>query len=277
MTTAPTRPALRYYGGKWLLAPHIIALFPAHRVYVEPFAGGASVLLRKPRAYAEVYNDLDGEIVNLFRVLRDPASAERLARMVEATPFARAEFQRSATKARDPIEQARRTLIRGYMGFGSAGATVCATGFRSNSRRSGTTPARDWHTFPMALRAVAERMRGVVIEHKDALSVMRDHDAPDTLFYVDPPYPMATRARGSARPERARYRHEMTDAQHAELLAALCELRGHVIVSGYPCALYDNALRTWRRHAFPSLADGGRPRTEIVWTSPNIRARGLFQ
>lgn len=106
------RPLIRYHGGKWRLAPWILQHLPPHRCYVEPFGGDASVLLRKPRAYAEVYNDLDGEIVNLFRVARD--DGERLARACELTPFSRLEFDDAYTPAEDPLEQARRTVFRSF-------------------------------------------------------------------------------------------------------------------------------------------------------------------
>ena len=135
------RPIVRYHGGKWKLAPWIIGHLPPHRVYVEPFGGGASVLLRKPRSYAEVYNDLDGEMVNLFRMARD--NGRELLELLRLTPFARDEFAKAYEQASEPIEQARRTVIRAFMGFGS-NAHNRPTGFRSNSNRSGTTPARDW-------------------------------------------------------------------------------------------------------------------------------------
>lgn len=138
--TRPRRPILRYHGGKWLLAEWIISNFPPHRVYVEPFGGAASVLLQKRRTYAEIYNDLDGEVVNLFRVVRDDGL--RLRQMLELTPFARDEFKLSYETSDDPIEQARRTVVRSFMGFGSNSHNKL-TGFRSNSNRSGTTPAHD--------------------------------------------------------------------------------------------------------------------------------------
>src|SRR5262245_58814798 len=114
MATAPRRPVLRYHGGKWRLAPWIIEHFPEHRIYVEPYGGGASVLLRKSRAFAEVYNDLDGDVVNVFRVLRDRASAAALIRAIELTPWARDEFRLSYRPASDPVERARRTIARAF-------------------------------------------------------------------------------------------------------------------------------------------------------------------
>jgi len=120
------RPLVRYHGGKWKLAPWILSHFPQHRCYVEPFGGGASVLLRKPRSYAEVYNDLSGEIVNLFRVACD--RGDELVRACELTPFARDEFIETWKPSPDPLEQARRTIARSFMGFGSAAATMTGGG-----------------------------------------------------------------------------------------------------------------------------------------------------
>jgi DNA adenine methylase len=269
--TVVTRPALRYHGGKWKLAPWIISNLPPHRAYVEPFGGGASVLLRKPRSHAEVYNDLDGEVVNLFRVARE--RGEDLAQLVELTPFARAEFEVSYEPTDDAIEQARRTLIRSFMGFGSAGASGQSTGFRANSNQSGTTPARDWLNFPDALRLTIQRLRGVVIENRDAAACMAAHDAPTTLHYVDPPYVHSTRSLRTRAPS---YRHEMTDADHEALFAALAVLHGMVVVSGYRCALYDHLYRGWQRIDQAAHADGARDRIESLWLSPNCPARGLF-
>lgn len=155
IVTAPKRPIVRYHGGKWKLAPWITSHFPAHRVYVEPFGGGGSVLIRKPRSYAEVYNDLDHEIVNVFRVARDRGA--ELQRALELTPFSRDDFILSYEPADDPLEQARRTIARSFMGFGSAAACGEISGFRANSSRSGTTPVRlydEGKSFPGAWRYI---------------------------------------------------------------------------------------------------------------------------
>lgn len=251
-----TRPLVRYHGGKWMLAPWIISHFPAHRCYVEPFGGGGSVLLRKERSYAEVYNDLDAEIVNLFRVARD--HGEELKRKLELTPFSRVDFRESYALSDDPIEQARRTVSRAFMGFGS-NAHNKNTGFRSNSNRSGTTPAHDWRNYPEAFGAIIERLRGVVIENRDAAEVMASHDETTTLHYVDPPYVPETRNAGDD------YRHEMTDDDHRALATKLEQLQGMVIVSGYPSPLYDEIYAGWRRVERRHLADGARERTEVLW------------
>jgi DNA adenine methylase len=253
---------VRWHGGKWRLAPWIIAHLPPHRVYVEPYGGGGSVLLRKPRVYAEVYNDLDGRVVNLFRVLRDEANAARLARALQLTPFAREEFVASHERDGDEVERARRMLVVCFQGFGS-NAHGRATGFRANSNRSGTTPAGDWRNFPDALPAIVERLRGVVIENRPALDVIAQHDGPETLHYLDPPYLPETRDAGGD------YEHEMTREGHERLLAIARNLRGMVAISGYRSALYDEALGDWTRVERETYADGARPRVECLWLSPN--------
>jgi len=268
------RPVLRYHGGKWRLAPWILGFFPPHRVYVEPFGGAASVLMRKARCYAEVYNDLDGEVVNVFRVLRDPVTASQLDRLLRFTPFARREFVDAYKPCDDPVERARRTIIKSFCGFGSAAihgrsanvgmrtraSTWPTTGFRSNSNRSGTTPAHDWQRYPEEIGGFVTRLAGVVIEEREARDVMATHDGPDTLHYVDPPYVHATRGRTHE------YQHEMTDDEHRSLAAVLRAARGMVVLSGYPCELYDVDLYPdWERHERKHLADGARKRTEVVW------------
>jgi DNA adenine methylase len=264
--STPTRPVLRYHGGKWRLAPWVLEHFPAHRVYVEPFGGAASVLIQKPRSYAEVYNDLDGELVNLFRVLRDAATAQALREALALTPFARDEFRLSYEAAGDPVEQARRTVVRSFMGFGS-NAHNRATGFRANSHRSHTTPAHDWGNYPAALDAIIARLRGVTVENRTAVEVIAQHDSPATLVYADPPYPFGTRDGGRD------YAHEMSDDDHRALAAALHGVDGMVVLSGYPCDLYDGELYAdWHRTERRALADGAGERTEVLWLNPACAA-----
>lgn len=269
-----SRPLLRWHGGKWRLAPWIIAHFPPHRIYVEPFGGAASVLLRKARSYGEVYNDLDGEVVGLFRVLQDPPAAARLVELLRLTPFARAEFKLSYQPSEDPVEQARRLIVRSFMGFGSNAHASGesghrSTGFRGNSDRRGTTPAQDWASYPPALRAIVERLAGVVVECRDALAVMVQHDSPDCLHYVDPPYLWDTRSPGNKYDIKYRmYRHELDDDAHARLLSELRQLSGMVALSGYAAPVYDHALEGWDRREIDSYADGARPRRECLWLNP---------
>lgn len=248
-----------------MLAPWIIEHLPEHRIYVEPFGGGASVLLRKERSYAEIYNEMDGEIVNVFRVMRDKGGT--LARDLKLTPFARDEFFNAYEEVKEgeypdtDIERARRTIIKSFMGFGSD-AIANKSGFRANSHRSGTTPAHDWSNYADRAHMLVERLRGVVIENRDAKDVIAQHDREDTLFYVDPPYVHSTRQASK------RYRHEMTDEEHRELARILHGVKGKVVLSGYPSELYEALYGTWKRVERRALADGARERTEVLWIKP---------
>jgi DNA adenine methylase len=272
---APLRPALSWHGGKWRLAPWVISHFPHHRVYVEPFGGAASVLLRKPRSYAEVYNDLDGGVVNLFRVLRSPRRDE-LIEAVRLTPFARDEFEESYRPAQDDVERARRLVVRSLMGFGSDGHNIAVrTGFRGSADRSGTTPAHDWRRTPATLAAVAERFQGVVIENRPAIDVMRQHDCSDALHYCDPPYLPSTRSQKSRRGVVSyhAYAHEMAEADHVRLLDDLRSLVGAVALSGYPSRLYDDALSDWVRVEHAARGDGAVKRLEVLWLNSRAGAQ----
>jgi DNA adenine methylase len=168
------------------------------------------------------------------------------------------------------VEQARRTLVRSFQGFGSAAVSKQRTGFRANSNRSGTTPAHDWANYPEALAAVIERLKGVVIENRDAVDCMRQHDSTETLFYVDPPYVLATRYMEE---KTSCYKHEMTDEQHSSLAKSIRSLKGMVLVSGYPCELYDDELfPDWERIERKAFADGAKERTEVLWMNEACRA-----
>lgn len=225
------------------------------------------MLIRKGRAPAEVYNDLQSDVVTLFRVLRDPALSAELVRLVELTPFSREEFLK-ARKRREwsgDVDRAWCLLVRSWMAHGTnAARSVATSGFRNHPRIGGSSPAMDWANFPQALEAVSRRFRGVCIENKDAVAVMRDHDRPDTLFLVDPPYHPSTRDKG------ADYDHELDAEGHERLLAAVREMDGMVMLCGYRSREYDRALKGWKRHDFAALADGGKRRTECVWVNPAL-------
>jgi DNA adenine methylase len=264
----PTRPAMRWHGGKWLLAPWIISHFPDHRTYVEPFGGAASVLLRKPRSYAEVYNDLDSDAVNLFQVLRSDRAAE-LVEALRLTPFAREEFAQAYEQCEDPVERARRLVARSFMGFGGDAVKNRTTGFRNDSNRSGGPPAKDWANYPECLPALIARMRGIVIESRPAEYIIGKFDGPETLFYVDPPYVHSSRdLSGAGKLPRHTYEFEMTDHDHIRLIEQLRAVEGMVVLSGYPSELYDDALVDWKRVTRTALADGARERTEVLWINP---------
>jgi len=252
-----TRPLLKYHGGKWLLAPWILSYMPEHKVYCEPFGGGGSVLLRKNRAHEEIYNDLDGEIVNLFRVVRD--NGEELRKKLELTPYSRAEFDLSCELTDDSVERARRTVVRSFMGRNPSSATQTKSTFKGKQVKSYITIANVWMKYPDALASLTDRLRGVIIENDDALSVIKRHDSPETAFYVDPPYLPSTRDIGTD------YRFEMTEQDHIRLAEALNASEGKIILSGYPSELYDGLYKGWEKVEKDSVADGRLPRKEILW------------
>lgn len=260
-----TAPVLRYHGAKFRLAGWVMSHFPAHTCYVESFGGAAGVLLNKDRVYAEVFNDLDGALTNFFEVLRDPETRRQLIEAVILTPYARREFELAWQPTNDRVEQARRLCVRAQMGFGSAGATKGHTGFRIDTKREYGTAQHLWAMYPSALAAAGERFTGVLIENRPAIDVMRAHDTPETMHFVDPPYVKSTRQTTRA------YRHEMTDDQHVELLEALLDLEGFVALSGYTSDLYATRLKGWQHQSVRARISAGRGtalREEVLWLNP---------
>jgi DNA adenine methylase len=266
-----TRPALRYYGGKWLIAPWVISNFPDHHTYVEPFGGGGSVLLQREPAPFEVLNDVDSNVINYFRVLR--SRPLELKRAIDFTPFSREEVYASSELSGDPLEDARRFHIRSWQTQHGA-PHMKANGWRfgrrgGNDKRSAVDDWNDTTRLP----AIAERLKNVQIEHDDALKVIERFDTDRTLFYCDPPYLMSVR---SDRWARNGYRIEMDDLQHEQLAAALARIKGMAIVSGYPSAKYDRLYAGWtkRMKKGRSLRNGGSfERVEVLWISPAAASR----
>lgn len=259
----PERPILRYFGGKWRLAPWIIEHMPAHRIYVEPFGGGASVLLRKEPVFSEIYNDIDSEIVNVFRVTRQRSWELRDALL--HTPWARDEYDLSFEPTQDPIESARRTIVRSFMGFASDSVTgQRKSGFRRQSHNSGRAPEKDWLNYLEALDSFVTRLRGVVLENQDAMEVMPIHDSDETLYFVDPPYVHDTRGTDNF------YRHEYTESDHEALCDMLMGLKGMVMLCGYETPIYDRL--GWHKVRREAFADQAQPRTEVLWLNPACEA-----
>jgi len=267
-----TRPALRWFGGKWRLAPWIVTHLPPHDAYCEPYGGAASVLLRKPSAKLETWNDLHGRLVNFFTVLR--SRPDELVRALELTPYARAEYEQAREVDTDPLEDARRFYVLSNQGrAGAAGAAERGRvqGWRyviDQAARHGSPPYCEAADLSH-LHAIAARLRLVQVEHDDALAVLCRYDAPGVLHYVDPPYwdPGAD--------FHSRYAHPMiTEAEHRTLAETLHARRGMIVLSGRPSDLYADLYdaRGWRRVERQSLTDAGRLGTEVLWFSPAAAA-----
>ncbi|MFO1458257.1 MAG: DNA adenine methylase [Verrucomicrobiota bacterium] len=255
-------PALRYYGGKFRCARKIAAHFPPHLCYVEPFGGACGVLLRKEPSDLEVYNDLNGRLVNFFRMVRD--RPQQLIRLLKRTPYSREEFLGAYEQAADPMEDARRFFVTAWQSFGGASGTR-RTGWKRMHRKWDNCRAHitaDWVNAIRNLALVRQRFERVQIEHDDALAVIARYDSPDALFYVDPPYPSETRNRRWC--QRA-YSHEMGALDHELLAAALMRVQGTVVLSSYPNEQYSRLFSGWHRVEFQAQTMNRTSATEVLW------------
>lgn len=251
---------LHYPGSKWSMADWIIEHMPEHETYLEPFFGSGAVLFNKAPSKIETVNDLDGQVVNLFRVIRD--RPEELAEKIRWTPYSRQEYYDSYETTGDELEDARRFLIRCWMARGAK--TSDRTGWRHNidvSHCPNKTVPKQWMEMPEKIVVIAQRLQGIQIEHQPAVKLIERYRRPDVLIYADPPYLMETR-------HGRMYRHEMTDNDHLELLDALDAHPGPVLLSGYAHPLYDERLQHWHRETKVVQAEGGRRRTEVLWINP---------
>lgn len=267
-----SRPIMRYFGGKWKIADWIVSHFPPHRCYIEGFGGGASVLVKKAPARIEIYNDLSSEVVNLFRVLRDPVKAEQLKSLLELTPYSRDEWKACHELINDDVEQARRTLVLAHMSL----APNKALNRKSSSFRASSS---GYHCLPQQFMNYTEmipeftsRLKGVIIENTDALTLMTKHDRSTTLHYVDPPYLMETR-----KSKNNFYQHELHSAEeHEELSKVLKSLSGFVILSGYPSPLYRDWYRGWKEVSTKTVNGAGKAgksyTEEVLWMNPAAAA-----
>jgi DNA adenine methylase len=264
------KPILKYPGAKWSMAEWIVGHLPPHVHYVEPFFGSGAVFFNKRPAKHEVINDLSGDVVNLFRIIRERGA--ELAALIEMTPWAREEYDQSSSKTGDAVEDARRFLIRCCMAHGSDLSKATPTGWRTRGVggvMGETTTARLWRKWPARIIASIDRLRDAEIDNRPALEVIERHAARDAFVYADPPYPLTTRTQRM-------YQHEMTDADHLALLDALDAHPGPVVLSGYACALYDDRLGHWHRVTKQVQAEKGNTRTEVLWLNERARPRTLF-
>jgi DNA adenine methylase len=248
----------------------LLPLIPSHNTYVEPFGGGASLLVAREPSPVEIYNDLNSGLVNLFRVLRNPAQFEKFRQLVELTPYAREEFIESKREWKatvDPVEQAYRWFVVARMSF--AGVFGQGWAYSRNSSRGMASKVSTWLGVIDMLPALSDRLRRVQIEHNDAFKVIEFYDMPDTFFYLDPPYVPSTRKSGG-------YEHELSEEDHGRLVELLLSLKGKVLLSGYPNATYAELESAgWKRKDWPTTCtSAGRTRaTGILGTGAAKRTQ----
>lgn len=255
------RTVLKYPGSKWNVASKLVELIPEHHSYVEPFFGSGAVLFNKPVSDIETINDLDSDVTNLFRCIQK--DAERLARLVMTTPFSREEYDKQYESVLETLyvsnfQRAAGFLVRCWQG----------QGFRTNGYKVGwknDVVGRErayalwsWYRLPEWIIDIAERLRMVQIENRPALEVIERFNYSNVFMYIDPPYVLGTRTG-------KQYKHEMSDADHEELLKLLLQSRAKIMLSGYESELYNNYLIGWEKKQFFSCAEHGKPRIETVW------------
>lgn len=235
--------AFGWYGGKYSHLDWLLPLLPKAQHFCEPFGGSAAVLINREPSPVETYNDLDSEVVNFFRVLREQKDA--LIEQIGLTPFSREELRRACEEPTDglsALERARRFYVRARQVRTGLAQTASAGRWAHcllTSRAEMAGAVSRWLGAVEDLSLIAQRLLRVQIEHEPAIDVIRRYDSPDTLHYCDPPYPHDSRGDSNA------YAHEMTDEQHRELAEVLRHVRGKVALSSYRCALNDELYRDW--------------------------------
>ena len=245
---------LKYPGAKNRIAPWICEYIPKHNVYLEPFAGSLAVLFNKERSHIETVNDLDEEIVNFFRVLRD--QKEELKEAIYLTPFSRKEYMGASEKIDQPVEKARRFAVKCWMGFGCG--NLYQNGFKSGQQTHSPNPARAWAELPETLEFAANRLKGVQIECLPATELIKRYNTKDVFIYADPPYLFGTR-------KKYLYKYEMKDSEHEELLYLLVEHPGRILLSGYDNDMYNSILSGWNKVQKCTRAERGLKRIETLW------------
>ncbi len=221
------------------------------------------VFFNKQPSYIETINDIDGNIVNLFRVCRD--YPEELAKAINLTPFSRDEFISCNTPSNSPIEQARRTLVRYHQSFGTSNSSK--NSWRNVQTYGGPRCATMWNCLPEIIVNCCERLKEAQIENTDALTLIERYNDENTLIYCDPPYLLDLRKKNM-------YKHEMSDEQHIELLKVLKASKSKIILSGYDNDLYNSELSGWTTAEKTTTAQFGKVRTEKLWMNFELN---LFQ
>jgi DNA adenine methylase len=275
--------AFGWYGGKYSHLDWLLPLLPETKHYCEPFGGSAAVLVNREPALVETYNDIDGELVNFFRVLRDNQDA--LIKAIGLTPFSREELRLAVGEPEDGVsdlERARRFFVRARQvrtGLAQTASEGRWAHCKLTSRAGMAGAVSRWLGSVEGLAEIAQRLLRVQIENAPAIEVIERYDSPDTLFYCDPPYAHESRSDTKA------YAFEMTDDEHRALARALHAARGKVALSGYHCELMDELYGAWtyveapvkKAHSTNTRPDGSKQsRTEVLWINYSLETNMVF-
>lgn len=247
---------LKYPGAKNRLARWIVSFIPEHKVYLEPYFGSGAVFFNKPKAKIETINDINDEVYNLFRIIRE--FPDELAKQIEMTAYGRKEYaeayiQKDSDK---DIERARKFLVRCWQGMGSS--NVYKNGFRSSQQGNSPRTTKHWGELPERILLAAERLKHAQIERLDALELLKRYDTEDVFIYLDPPYLPGIR-KGYL------YQNEMTVEDHIQLLEVVKKHPGKVLLSGYDNDLYNEILNGWNKMKKQTQEEGGLKREETLW------------
>lgn len=248
---------LHYPGSKRRISPWIIQHMPEHHSYLEPFFGGGAVFFAKEPSRIETINDIDGDVINFFSVIKEKESRERLCELVALTPYSREVYDQAYRYQRDDVSRALAFAVRSMQSHGFRLSEK--SGWKKDVYgREAAYAVRYWNRLPEALQYIGRRLKSVQIENRPALELIRAFDHENVLIYCDPPYVLSTRSR-------RQYRFEMTDDDHEALLQELCKSRAKVMLSGYENSLYDRYLNGWRKEQITARAQNTGLRIETLW------------
>lgn len=257
------KAVFRYPGSKWSIAQWIIDHFPEgyeKMVYLEPFAGSGAVFFNKKPSIVETINDINGDVVNLFRCIRE--TPEELARLIALTPYSREEYDHAFQRTENPLEMARRFLIKTTQAIGAK--LNGKSGWQNHKQLEiGGTDGK-WKELPETIMYAAGRLLGgkknlVQIENRNAFTLIAKYNSPDVLMYLDPPYLMETRKSGKL------YANEMEDQQHIQMLEIIKSSKAKIILSGYDNQLYDQMLPSWEKDSTWSKTTSTQMAKETIW------------
>lgn len=256
---------LKYPGSKWNIARWILNYFPQHKVYVEPFFGSGAVFFTKTPSFIEVINDINSDVVNLFRVCRErPAE---LARVLELTPYSREEYDncRKVESDLDDLEKARRTVVLFNQTYGAS--NNCNKSWKNSRTSNSPRNPELWRDLPQVVYEVCNRLKSAHIENRNAMELVQTYNSSETLLYLDPPYLLDLRRHGL-------YKNEMSDMQHQELIELIKASKSQIILSAYDNELYNSELKDWNTAVRNTTAQFGLQRTEKIYFNFDI---GLFK